>query len=294
MTTTARWTWLLGWALGGALLPVPAPAQGARAPAAGASQAGPSSGTQQVEIVATPRGAVEHKTLAQLFAASKAFDAHRALAPAATLAFRLYPRMHAQDFQGLELWWVEGDVRTPVPLDDHQRFVLDPHWTSADADRGADLRTNLPEGDVAWKVEVRTPGLGEDERRLGDLRLECETDMFRSNLQRGLHTPSAAIMAAAGDLCTLDDAEIYFAERPIFGVILDSGDRRRRLPYRYVHCSDGTMALASMFDWPYHLRDRSFYLPLGDKRWPDDTQVVFDDMDAPQPPLQAASAAPPP
>ncbi|HEX4509972.1 MAG TPA: hypothetical protein VH328_07840 [Burkholderiaceae bacterium] len=234
---------------------------------------------------------MEQKTLAQLFAARQAFDDHRALAPEATLTFRLYPRLHTQDFAGLELWWVEGDVRQPVPLDDHQRFVLDPSWTRADAERGAVLRTNLAEGAVAWKSEVRTPGIPETERRLGDLRLECETDLFRGNLQRGLHTPSAAIMAAAGDLCTLDDAEIYFAERPIFGVLMQSGDRVRRLPYRYVHCSDGTMTLAALFDWSYHLRDRSYYLPLEDKSWPDDTRIEFDAMDAPQPQPQGDGAA---
>jgi hypothetical protein len=117
--------------------------------------------------------------------------------------------------------------------------------------------------------------------------------MFHGNLQRGIHSPSAAIMAAEGDLCELDDAEIYFAERPIFGVLLESGPRRRRLPYRYVNVSDGTMALAGLFDWPYALRDRSFYLPLEDRSWPDDTRVVFDDMDAPQPQDAGVADAPP-
>lgn len=267
-------------------------AQGARAPAPAAPDSA-NQAPQQVEIVATPRGAVEQKTLAQLFAARDAFERHRALAPAATLAFRLYPRLHAEDFAGLELWFVEGGTRRLVPLDEQQRFVLDASWTSADAARGAVLKTNLPEGEVAWKVEVRTPGWPDDERRLGDLRLECETDMFRGNLQRGLHTPSAAIMAAAGDLCELDDAEIFFAERALFGVTMASGARARRLPYRYVHCSDGTMALAPLFDWPYYLRDRSFYLPLGDRSWPDDTRVVFDYMDNPQPAGPASVARSP-
>jgi hypothetical protein len=129
---------------------------------------------------------------------------------------------------------------------------------------------------------VRTPGIGDDSRRLGDLRLECEADMFHGNLQRGLRTPSAAILEAEGDLCKLDDAEIWFTERPLFGVVLEDGARERRLPYRYIHCSDSTMALAALFDWPYALRDRAFFLPLEDTSWPDDTRVVFDYMDGPQ------------
>ena len=55
------------------------------------------------------------------------------------------------------------------------------------------------------------------------------------------------------------------------------------LPYAYLHGSTGTMALAGLFDWPYALRDRAYFLPLEDRSWPDDTQVLFDAMDDPQP-----------
>jgi hypothetical protein len=237
---------------------------------------------QHVEIVAPSQGAREQKSLAQLLAARDAFEAHHALAPAASLAFRLYARLAPADLERLRLYWVAGDDRRPVALDDHQRFALDPAWTAPGADPDAVLQTNLPDGAVAWKIDVRTPGIGDDSRRLGDLRLECEADMFHGNLQRGLRTPSAAILAAEGDLCKLDDAEIWFAERPLFGVVLEDGARERRLPYRYIHCSDSTMALAALFDWPYALRDRAFFLPLEDASWPDDTRVVFDYMDAPQ------------
>ena len=245
---------------------------------------------QRVEVIAAKPGAREQKTLAQLLAAQDAFDKHHALAPDATLAFRLYARLDNADLQRLRLYWVDGDDERPVPLDDHQRFTLDPAWTRAAADRGALLQTNLPDGAVAWKIDVRTPGLGEDERRLGDLRLECEADMFRGNLQRGMRTPAAALMAAEGELCTLDDAELWFAERPIFGASLQDGARRLRLPYRYIHCSDGNMALAGLFDWPYALRDRTYFLPLEDRSWPDDARVVLDAMDAPQPADDTPSA----
>jgi hypothetical protein len=248
------------------------------------AQAAPaaSEGTQHVEIVAPPRGAREEKTLSQLLEARKAFEAHHALAPSASLAFRLYARLDTADLQRLRLDWVSGDERRPVALDDHQRFTLDPAWTAPGADPGALLQTNLPDGAIAWKIEVRTPDAVDDSRRLGDLRLECEADMFHGNLQRGLRTPGAVLLAAEGALCHLDDAEIWFAERPLFGVMLEDGPRRLRLPYRYVHCSDSTMALASLFDWPYALRDRAFFLPLEDTSWPDDTRVVFDYMDGPQ------------
>jgi len=266
-----------------AALALAAPPAAAQATSSGALP------SQHVEVTAArPPGALEEKTLAQLLEARAAFEKHHALAPDASLAFRLYARKDPADLQRLRLYFTSGDERVPVRLDEQQRFVLDPAWTQDEARRGALLQTNLPDGAVAWKIDVRSPGVPPDERRLGDLRLECEADMFHGNLQRGLRTPGAALLAAQGELCRLDDAEIWFAERPIFGVLLESGTRTRRIPYSYVHCSDGNMALAGLFDWPYALRDRSYFLPLEDGSWPDDTRVAFDFMDAPQPAAPAS------
>ncbi len=234
---------------------------------------------QQVQVTAPHPGDRDEKTLAQLLAAQAAFERHHDLAPHATLGFRLYARRDPRDLARLRLLIVDGARRTEVPLDAHQRFELDPAWTSS----GAVLQTNLPDGDVAWKVDVRSPGVPDDARRLGDLRLECEADTFHGNLQRGLRTPISAVLDASDELCLLDDAEVWFAERPVFGVILVAGERRRRLPYRYLHGSNGTMAMAPLFDWPYALRDRAYFLPLDDRSWPDDTLVTFDAMDDPQP-----------
>ena len=250
--------------------------------AAFAAQPAPADDTpQHVEVTARIPGAREEKTLAQLLSAQQAFERHHALAPAAALAFRLYPRRDPQAFEGLRLFLVTDDERRPVPLDDHQRFTLDPAWAGVASK--ALLQTNLPDGDVAWKVDVRTPGLPADERRLGDLRLECEADTFHGNLQRGMRTPASAILSAQGRLCQDDDAEAWFAEVPIFGVTLVDGARRQPLAYSYLHGSTGTMALAPLFDWSYHLRDRAYFLPLEDTSWPDDTRVVLDPMAAPQP-----------
>jgi hypothetical protein len=256
-----------------------APAWSAVAPPAAASEPA----EQQVEVTAQRPGARDEKTLSQLLSARDTFERHHALAPDASLAFRLYARLDARDLARLRLFLVDGQQRVEVPLDDQQRFALAPEWTRALADRGALLQTSLPDGAVAWKVDVRSPGIAGERRRLGDLRLECEADTFHGNLQRGLRTPVSAIMDASDELCLLDDAEVWFAERPIFGVTLVSGTRRRTLPYSYLHGSTGTMALAGLFDWADALRDRAYFLPLEDRSWPDDTTVVFDAMDDPQP-----------
>jgi hypothetical protein len=247
------------------------------------AQPAAASDTQQVDVTAPRPGARDEKTLAQLLRAQDVFARHRALAPDATLGFRLYARLDPRDLERLRLFRVDGSQRREVPLDARQRFELDPAWSRAEADRGVLLQTNLPDGAVAWKVDVRTPGIPDDRRRLGDLRLECEADTFHGDLQRGLRTPISAVLDASDELCLLDDAQAWFAERPVFGVTLVDGARRRTLPYRYLHGSNGTLALAALFDWPYALRDRTWFLPLDDRSWPDDTQVVLDAMDDPQP-----------
>ncbi len=233
---------------------------------------------QQVQVTAARPGARDEKTVAQLLSAQQAFDRHHALAPDATLAIRLYARHDPQDLARLRLFLVDGPTRRELPLDDHQRIEFDPTWP-----RDALLQTSLPDGDVAWKIDIRSPGVPPGERRLGDLRLECEADTFHGNLQRGLRTPISAVLDASDELCLLDDAEVWFAERPIFGVTLIDGARTKKLPYRYLHGSNGTMAMAPLFDWPYALRDRAYFLPLDDRTWPDDTRVTFDAMDDPQP-----------
>jgi len=281
----------LDWAAGsvGSVGAVPVPALApASSPAPAPAPDGPA---QSVEVIAKLPGARDEKTLAQLLAARAAFEAHHALAPRAGLGFRLYARLDERDLARLRLYRVSGDDREPVALDAHQRFTIDPAWTAPGADPKAVLQTNLPDGAVAWKVDVRTPGFDGETRRLGDLRLECEADTFHGNLQRGLRTPVSALLAADGKLCQLDDSEVWFAEEPVFGVTLRHGTHERRLPYRYLHGSDGTMALASLFDWPFQLRDRTYFLPLDDRAWPDDTQVVMDDMAAPQPGFAAPSGA---
>jgi hypothetical protein len=74
---------------------------------------------------------------------------------------------------------------------------------------------------------------------------------------------------------------LFFADRPIFSVALVSGSRRQVLSV------DSLYGGASRDpDWksdlPYCdcevLLDRTYFMPLGDASWPDDTLVEFEYM----------------
>ena len=247
------------------------------------SQAATTPETQLVEITAALPGARDEKTLAQLLSAQDAFARHRALAPEATLGFRLYARLGRGGPGRLRLV-LSTAGRARVPLDDRQRFTLVPQWTRADADRGALLqhqpagRRGRLEGGRALAGHPRRPPPP------GRPAAECEADTFHGNLQRGLRTPVSAIMDASDELCLLDDAEAWFAERPIFGVTLVDGARTAhaalQLPARQ-HRHDGAgravrLAPGRCATAPTSCRWRT-------RRGPTTPQVVFDAMADPQP-----------
>jgi len=72
-----------------------------------------------------------------------------------------------------------------------------------------------PEG----KVDILTTQLGDFQPEGGYATVAVGAAPY-GRMLRGIRFFSAAIMAAEGELCLLDDAEIYFAKRPIFGVLL--------------------------------------------------------------------------
>lgn len=254
---------------------------------AATARAGTTDALEPVQVTGESSAAREQKTVAQLLALTQAFEKHHALAPRAKLRIRLYPRHDDADLQGLNLSLrAEGLVQRAVPLDERQRFEIDPGWHTLPG--GAVLRSPVREGRLAWHPEVRTPGLPPNTLRLGDLRLECHADLVgATHLSRGITTPAYLAMAALTDACTQPGVRyIHFADMPIFAITLIDGPRRQRLPYAHLHGSDMGQShpLQALLDWPYRLRERSYWLPLADTSWPDDTLVVLEPMDGTQEP----------
>ncbi|KQW51274.1 MULTISPECIES: hypothetical protein [unclassified Roseateles] len=242
----------------------------------------------RVEVQGEAAIAREKKTLAQLFKAQALFEKYHALAPAAALKFKVYARTQAESAQRLELALVTPAGRQPVPLDDEDRFVIDPAWRVLD--ERIELRSRLGDGRVTWRPDIRTPGVAEGERRLGDLRLQCRVG-FGSGVARGSSWFGGLLSFSFDDCWDPDWSPSNFADRPVFAVTLVHGERRRVLGARLLHGlrDDG----GPDYDWGYSLRERMFRLPIGDTSWPDDTRVVFEAMDdPPAPPDPAVQALP--
>ncbi len=239
----------------------------------------------RVQVQGESAVAREQKTLAQLFKAQALFDKHHALAPAAALKFKVFVRTQAETTQALELGLMAPTGRQPLALDVEDRFAIDPAWR--ELPERTEVRSRLADGRVTWRPDIRTPGVPEGERRLGDLRLQCRV-AFGSGVARGALLFGFLPLDTA-DCADRDWSPSNFADQAIFAVTLVHGERRLTLSERLLHGlrDDG----GPKYDWGYSLRERMFRLPMGDEGWPDDTRIVFEAMDDPPAPPDAALRA---
>jgi hypothetical protein len=247
-------------------------------------QAAPAStaDAQRVEIAAD-LPSVESRPYADLLQAMKDFDAWQATHPGTRLRFRVQARRDAAVAEGLKLWVADPVTRrrAEVALEPGGRFTLalSDEWR----EHGAVVRSNRPDGSLAWSVEVTHEGDGEHIRRLGDLRQECRLDLYAASLARGVKTPSFYAMKAATNLCASKLVGwMAYAERPVFAVHVQDGARRTSLRGDWLHGGDAAVvAFAPLLDWPHLLRDRSIWVTalMADEGWSDEAvlHMVFTD-----------------
>jgi hypothetical protein len=213
------------------------------------------------------------------------FDELHAMAPQAALRYKVLPRKRDTDIQGVALYVLGDTLKQPVALAADGTFTIgrDAKALAEDAVVSANRRADT----MTWRAEIRTPGLAPNTRRLGDLRLECQVGM-RAGLVSQYPSVLDRFFSAVqrpGDYCTQREVRyLFFAEQPVFGVVLHYGERREVLPaarlYAGVLKGDTPQAERRYCDCEA-LLDRAYTLPLGDKSWPDDTVVELEPMEQP-------------
>lgn len=213
------------------------------------------------------------------------FEAERRkLAPDASLRFKLLPRKDGTTMDAIDLEIVGGTFSRRVPIASDRTFTLARDEQAMRED--AVVSPNRKRMSMTWRAEVRSPGLPAGTRRLGDLRLECEVGIEADLVSNSrLIGRIADLFRSARSYCDRANTEyLFFAERALFSVTLVHGARQEILATDrlYARASDDP-ELGS--DLPYCdcevLVDRTYYLPLGDHTWPDDTRVEFEYMDGP-------------
>ena len=221
------------------------------------------------------------------------FEELHAMAPGASLRYRLWPRKPDTDMGGIELALVGDSFEVPVPVAADRTFTLGRYAKALAED--ASVRPNRRADSMTWRVDIRTPGLPADQRRLGDLRLECRVGMAAGLVS---HYPSLLerimdrVLGAASFCDQREPPYLFFADRPLFSVMLDAGGRRRTLAAGELYAGL-VIGRAAEKELDYcdceALLEQAYYVPLGDRSWPDETRVELEYMDGP--PRAAASDA---
>ena len=222
------------------------------------------------------------KSYRQMIRGMDLFERRRALAPDAPLRFKLLPRNRDTDMRNIRLDVVGNSVEMRVPVAADDTFVLqrDRLALAEDAKVTPDRKT----GSMTWRTEIRTPGQPPQTRRLGDLRLECEVGM-----EAGLVSNNRSLLERifgarwdTPDYCKQKEPRyLFFSDQPLFSVSLVAGPRRETLPVAqlYAGASDDPKINEELRYCDCEvLLDRSYFLPLGDPSWPDDTLVEFEPM----------------
>ena len=214
------------------------------------------------------------------------FEAQHGLAPAASLRFKLLARRRDTDMQQIEINVVGSSVDFSVPLAPDNTFTLERNSRAIAED--AQVVPDRKARSMTWRTDIRTPGLPPHTRRLGDLRLEC-----RVGMEAGLISESVSLVGRiAGALVRpfvntpsycdkVDPQYLFFADRPLFGVTLVDGARREALPIDRLYggaSEERDDEDRSGCDCEL-LVDRTYFMPLGDRSWSDDTLIEFETMD---------------
>ena len=210
------------------------------------------------------------------------FDRERSNAPDAALRFKLLPRKSGTELDMVELTVIGKQIEFAVPVAADRTFTL--QRSQQALDDNAQVTPNRKFLTMTWRTDIRTPGLPPNIRRLGDLRLECRVGMA-SGLISNSSTFVGRLTSAIIDTPAYCDRPapqyLFFADQPLFSVTLVDGNRREVLPLNQLYA--GAIDNPGLKDeLPFCdcevLLDRTYLLPLGDRSWPDSTQVEFDFM----------------
>jgi len=233
----------------------------------------------QTVTVTSTRDPVD-KSYRKMIRGMERFEREHALAPGATLRFRLLPRLPTVNMRGITLKVVGDHITVPVPVTEDNGFILPRNEQALRED--AAVIANRKTTSMTWRAQVVTPGLPPDTRRLGDLRLECLV-----GVEAGLVSNSSPLfgwisnaLSSPEQVCNSPDGNfLFFTERPLFSVTLRAGERTEILPFRMLYAGGEQTRDELQYCDCQVMLDRTYYAPIWDRSWPDDTLVSFEYMD---------------
>lgn len=174
-------------------------------------------------------------------------------APGATLSFRLPKVDLGQGENQVEI--VRADRRIPLTMLSNNTFVLRQDNFGKSSDALVVVNRNFPKGEFNHPlVQVRSPGLPDGVKRMGDLRLSCEAQM---EMAKGEGLKFRAVIGAVSmfgfDICK--KLEITKLDAPAS-------------KYDTVTVEDGNRRLVQS------AKDKNL-VELGDNAWSDEARISY-------------------
>lgn len=208
---------------------------------------------QVVHITGARPGAPMAWRYSLLQAAEAVFNRHEArLAPGATLAFKL-PNVNETQ-TSIEVEIVSATRRIRLPMVSAAAFTLPFGDEATDSDAMVAVNRDFPKGSYRHpNVQVRSPGLPEDVKRMGDLRLACAAQVA---MVKEHDLKSRALLAAAslfGEICQ---------EMEVTNIGAPAG------PYDTMTIEDGGRTMTQP-------RSHKEPLKLGSKNWSDNAHISY-------------------
>jgi hypothetical protein len=218
--------------------------------------------TQSVIITGTKGGALLSYRF--MLAGLDAFDEYHDLAPNADkVYFRLKLNKEGHETPENVSLHITGDtVSIPVPIAPDGTFTV-PRSEQAD-NEDADLVLNKPKKDYLMHIGIFSPGVPENMRRLGDLRLECEVGMaMAKNKINFFLRATISTWLLTNHWCRTDKFKMpVFADRPISSAVIINGGQR-------------TVLVVLKGGYGYEA-------PINDKNYPDDDLIEFQFIPEPE------------
>jgi hypothetical protein len=197
----------------------------------------------------------EFKTYRPFVAGLDVYEQRKSLAPLAHKGFILRTLDPAPNFDGVTMRIAGESESVAVPVAENGGFDMPRNEQMFKED--AEIILNRKKGTFRWRPHVVTPGLPENTRRLGDLRLECAA-RWAVERKEIVFVQRMAFVALGGPCETKFVNVLQLSPRPLAQVHLAAGERREEL---------GKGAISQ--------KGRAYVVPLHDSKWPDDTLIEF-------------------
>ncbi|QBE66137.1 hypothetical protein [Pseudoduganella lutea] len=225
--------------------------------AAATAHAGPTEATEPPRVIVPGAKIAIGWPYAVLAEGMDAFDDGRHdLAPRAGLRFRLLLTPGVTALDNVVMTLVDGDRLTPVPLALDGFFTLARQDLPGDAELAVNRNVGQFDANRTPQPDVRTPGLPDNVRRMGDLRLECRVKMAMARHLFGFMQSAAISLAGGTDWC---------APRKGGGYSVNAGR-----PVAHAALAEEGRALALA------VKAGAAAIPIADPSWSDDALVTFD------------------